>query len=108
MSKIQDQVKTLSFRFKGLEYETDGFTWDYTAATDEQVLNTSPIAQDTIDGLSNLILKIIKPNQRQKLKEQIAYLIGLRHRQQDAWAAYIDDCQTRTNNVKQWVQIHKQ
>jgi hypothetical protein len=106
MSEIQEQVKLLRFRFKGLEHETNGFAWDYTAATNEQVLETNPIAQDTIDGLSNTILKIIKPNQRRKLKQQIAYLIGLRHRQQEVWAAYLEDCQNRTKNVNQWVQQH--
>jgi hypothetical protein len=103
----QEQVELLKFRFKGLEHETDGFTWDYTAATSEQVLEVSPVAQDTIDGLSEIILKIVKPHERQKLKNQIAYLIGLRHRQQDVWAAYIEDCQNRTNNTSQWVRQKK-
>lgn len=106
MTPIQERVQSLQFRFKGLEYETNGFTWDYTAATDEQVLDTNPVAQDTIDGLSQIILKIVKPQHRRKLKNQIAYLIGLRHRQQEVWAAYMEDCQNRTNNTNQWVQLH--
>lgn len=103
MSEIQDRVKSLTFRFKGLEYETNGFTWDYTAATDEQVFETNPVAQDTIDGLTETILKIVKPHERRKLRKQIAYLIGLRHRQQEVWVKQIADFQNRTNNVKQWV-----
>ncbi|MBP6813172.1 MAG: hypothetical protein KA138_16700 [Saprospiraceae bacterium] len=106
MSEIQDRVKSLTFRFKGLEYETNGFTWDYTAATDEQVFDVAPVAQDTIDGLTEIILKIVKPQHRQKLKKQIAYLIGLRHRQQEVWAKQIEDFQNRTNNVNQWVLQH--
>lgn len=104
MTPIQERVKSLEFRFKGLEYETDGFTWDYTAATDEQVFEVVPVAQDTIGGLSQIILKITKPEHRQKLKKQIAYLIGLRHRQQEVWAKQIADFQNRTNSVNQWVQ----
>jgi len=107
MSEIQNQVNVLKFRFKGLEYETDGFRWDYTTATPEQVLNVVPVSQDTIDGLFKVIMKIIKPYQRRKLKKQIAYLIGLHHRQQEVWAEYMEDCQTRANNVNQWVQLHK-
>ena len=106
MSEIQDRVKSLTFRFKGLEYETNGFTWDYTAATDEQVFETIPVAQDTIDGLTEIILKIVKPGFRQKLRKQIAYLIGLRHRQQEVWEKQIEDFQNRTNNVNQWVLQH--
>lgn len=106
MSEIQDRVKSLTFRFKGLEYETNGFTWDYTAATDEQVFDVATVAQDTIDGLSEIILKIVKPQNRQKLKKQISYLIGLRHRQQEVWAKQIEDFQNRTNNVNQWVLQH--
>lgn len=106
MSEIQDRVKSLTFRFKGLEYETNGFAWDYTAATDEQVFDVSTVAQDTIDGLSEIILKIVKPQHRQKLKKQISYLIGLRHRQQEVWAKQLADFQNRTNNVNQWVLQH--
>lgn len=104
----RDQIALLKFRFKGLEHETDGFAWDYTAATPEQVLGVAPVAQDTINGLTEIILKIVKPSQRQKLRKQIAYLIGLRHRQQEVWAAYIADCEARTNNTNQWVQLHTQ
>lgn len=106
MTPIQAHVQSLIFVFKGLEHETDGFAWDYTAATDDHVLDTKPIAHETIEGLSNIILKIIKPSQRRTLKKQIAYLIGLRHRQQEVWAEYMEDCQTRTNNTNQWVQQH--
>ena len=106
MSEIQDRVKSLQFRFKGLEYETNGVTWDYTTATDSQVFDVIPVAQDTIDGLSQVIMKIIKPHQRRKLKNQITYLIGLRHRQQDVWAKQIADFKNRTNNVNSWVQLH--
>lgn len=107
MSEMQEQVKLLQFRFKGHEHETDGFTWDYTAATDEQVLNVAPISKDTIEGLCGVIMKIIKPKYRRKLKRQIVYLVGLRHRQKEVLAAYMEDCQNRTNNVNQWVQQHK-
>lgn len=106
MSEIQNQVNILKFRFKGLEYETAGFAWDYTAATDEQVLETNPVSQDTLDGLSQIILKIIKPQYRRKLKKQIAYLIGLRHRQQEVWEKYIANCEARTNNTRKWVQAN--
>ena len=107
MSEIRDRVKSLTFRFKGLEYETNGFTWDYTAATDEQVFDVAPVAQDTIDGLTETILKIVKHHERRKLRKQIAYLIGLRHRQQEVWEKQIADFQNRTNNANQWVSQHK-
>ena len=103
MSEIRDRVKSLTFRFKGLEYETNGFAWDYTAATDEQVFDVAAVAQDTIDGLTETIMKIVKPHERQKLKKQIAYLIGLRHRQQEVWEKQIADFQNRTNNANQWI-----
>lgn len=106
MSEIQEQLKLIQFRFKGLEHETNGFAWDYTAATDEQVLETAPISGDTIDGLSQVIMKIVKPQYRRKLRKQISYLIGLRHRQQEVWAAYMEDCKNRTNNTNQWVSQH--
>lgn len=108
MSEIQDRVKSLTFRFKGLEYETNGFTWDYTAATDDEIIDTVPVDQETIDGLSNIILKIVVPKQRPELRKQISYLIGLRHRQASAWKNLITDGETRLNNVKQWVLQHTQ
>lgn len=106
MTPIQSRVRSLELRFNNHRYETDGFTWDYTSATDEQVFVTAQVDKDTIEGLSQIILKIIKPQHRQKLREQIAYLIGLRHRQAEVWEKYLADCETRTNNVKQWVQLH--
>jgi len=106
MTPIRARVELLQFRFKNHAYQTECFTWDYTAATDEEVLQTTGIFKDTIEGLSDVILKITKPEHRRKLKNQIAYLIGLRHRQAEAWEKYIADCEARTNNVNQWVQLH--
>ena len=107
MTPIQERVRSLELIFNHHRHETDGFTWDYTAATDEQVFETAQVDKDTIDGLSGIILQIIKPGQRQKLKDQIAYLIGLRHRQAEVWEKFIADCETRTNNTNQWVQQNK-
>ena len=104
MTPIQERVRSLELRFNHHRYETDGFTWDYTAATDGQVFETAQVDKDTIDGLSGIVLKTIKPGQRQNLKKQIAYLIGLRHRQAEIWEKYLADCEARTNNVNQWVQ----
>ena len=103
MTPIQDRVQVLQFRFKNHSDQTNGFAWDYTAAKDEDVLETTHVFQDTLDGLSDTILKIVKPGQRRKLKKQILYLTGLRHRQAEVWEKYIEDCQNRTNNVNQWV-----
>ena len=108
MSEIQDRVKSLAWRFNNHRQETDGFEWNYTAATDEQVFVTAQVDGDTIDGLNQIILKIVQPHERKKLKKQIAYLIGLRHRQAEVWGKYIADCEARANNVNQWVQLHTQ
>lgn len=99
----RDQVDVLKHRFKNHQHQTDGFTWDYTAATDEDVFDTTNVLQDTIDGLSTIILAIISPKDRPALRNQIAYLTGLRQRQSEVWEKRIADFQTRTNNTKQWV-----
>ena len=62
MNEIKDTVKTLSHRLRNHHHQTDGFTWDYTAATDEQVLETTNVFHETLDGLSKVILKIILPS----------------------------------------------
>jgi hypothetical protein len=110
MSAIQDQVKLLEFRFKGIEQQTDGFSFDYISASDEDVFNLTPIAQDTIDGLSQLIMKMILPAQRAKLRKQIAYIIGLRAKQQEVWSRKIEEFSQRTKNTNEWVILnsHKQ
>ena len=99
----REQVDVLKHRFKNHQHQTDGFTWDYTAASDEDVFDTTNVLQDTIDGLSTIILKIINPKDRPALRNQIAYLTGLRQRQGEVWEKRIADFQTRTNNTKQWV-----
>jgi len=104
MSETKDRAKVLQHRFSNHHHQTDGFKWDYTAATDEQVLETTNVFEDTITGLSTEILKAITPKQRPQLRREIAYLIGLRERQAAAWERYIADCEARTNNANQWVQ----
>lgn len=99
----RDQVDVLKHRFKNHQHQTDGFTWDYTAATDEDVFDTTNVLQDTIDGLSTIILAIISPKDKPALRNQIAYLTGLRQRQSEVWEKKLADFQTRTNNTKQWV-----
>lgn len=103
MTQIQYEVQVLKARFITHQRETNGFTWDFQEATDDEVLDTTQVSKDTIDGLANVIMKIIVPNQKKALRNHIAYLIGLQSRQADAWALYIADCQTRTNNTNQWV-----
>jgi len=102
------QAQTVKFRFTAIAHETDNFSWDFTRATDEQVLQTAPISQDTINALTEKILPVVKPSHRAKLREQIAYLIALRHRQGEAWENYLADCEARTNNCKQWVKSNAQ
>lgn len=105
---MKKMVAVLKISFARHRQDTDGFKWDYTAATDSEVMDTVQVAPETIAGLSQIILKIIKANQRQELKKQISYLIGLRHRQAEVWEKYIADCQNRTNNTNQWVQANQQ
>lgn len=103
MSEVQDRVRLLKTRFSNHHHQTDGFTWDFLNATDEQVMNATSVFEDTITGLSTEILKAIAPQHRPQLRRQIAYLIGLRQRQCEAWERYIADCEARTNNTNQWV-----
>ena len=108
MSAIQEQVKLLQDRFSNHHYQTDGFTWDFVNATDEQVRDTASVFDETITGLSGIILKAITPKHRPQLRREIAYLIGLRQRQAEAWERYMADCQQRTDNVNQWIETHQQ
>lgn len=108
MSTIREYVSVIQSRRRNHEYQTNGFTWDYTAATDEDVRDTTGVFQETIDGLSQVILKIILPKHRPQLRRQIAYLIGLRQRQAEAWERYIKDCEERTENVNQWLEANQQ
>ena len=108
MSKIQDDIQLLRFRLQNHKHQTDGFTWNYSEATDEEVMATTKVFPETIDGLTDLILKIIRPKERPKLREQITYLIGLQQRQAQAWSTYIEDCRVRTENVNKWLEANQQ
>jgi len=108
MNQIREHVELIQFRMKNHHYQTDGFTWDYNSATDEQVLTTTNVFPETLDGLTRVIMKIILPKDRPTLRRQIAYLSGLQQRQAKAWQWYIADCQTRTNNTNQWVLQNQQ
>lgn len=90
--------------FNQHRHETDGFTLDIESLTDDEAFSMKPVMQDTIKGLSSLVLKIIHPKQAPELKTQIAYLIALRDRQERAWEAKRAEFQTRLNNTNQWVQ----
>lgn len=108
MSSLKQQVSILQSRFMNHRHQTDGFTWDYTNASDEEVLNTTDVLQDTIDGLTGIILKIVLPQYKKSLRNHIHYLIGLRQRQAEAWERYLANCSERTNNANQWVLQHEQ
>lgn len=102
--KAAEQIQVLKYRFNCHSIDTDGFTRDIESLTDDEAFEMAPVMQDTIKGLSSLILKIIHPKQAPELKTQIAYLIALRDRQERAWEAKRTEFQTRLNNAKQWVQ----
>lgn len=105
---MKEQIQILKYRFNCHKQDTEGFTLDIESLTDQEAFNMPWVFQDTIDGLSGIILKIVHPKERAKLKIQIAYLIALRHRQEKAWEAMQKEFQTRLNNTKQWVQLHSQ
>lgn len=88
--------------------ETNGFTMDYEAASDEDIFDLTPVEQNTIDFLTKVIVKIVKPEHIPQLKKHIAYLIGLRHRQEEAWENKLAEFEQRLNNTKKWVQEHTQ
>lgn len=100
-------VLSLEYRMNALAYETDNFTWDYTSASNMDVVNVFLVAKSTIDGLSSIMMKIIAPKHRMELRKRIAYLVGLRHRQAEAWEWYIKDCEQRSKNTDKWVQQNK-
>jgi len=104
--KAAEQIQVLKYRFNCHKQDTAGFTIDIESLTDDEAFAMLPVMQDTIKGLSYLILKIIHPKQAPELKTQIAYLIALRDRQERAWDAKRIEFQTRLNNTKQWVQNH--
>ena len=103
MSTIRYEVAVLKSRFITHRIDTDGFRLDFQRASDKEILDITPVSQDTINGLSDVIMKIIVPKQRNELRLQITYLIGLRHRQAEAWGRLIADYETRTKNTNQWV-----
>lgn len=103
MNQIREQVTNISYRLSNHHHQTDGFTWDYTAATDKEVLEITNVFPETLDGLTQVIMKIILPKDRPTLRRQIAYLSGLQQRQAKAWQWYIADCKARTENTNQWV-----
>ncbi len=92
--------------FNQHKHETNGFTMDYEAASDDKVFDMKPVSQGLIDFLTNGVIKCTKPEHLQILKKNIAYLIGLRHRQQEAWTNKLADFETRLNNTRKWVQEH--
>ena len=102
--KAAEQIQVLKYRFNCHKQDTAGFTLDIESLTDDEAFEMTPVMQDTINGLSSLVLKIIHPKQAPELKAQIAYLIALRDRQERAWDAKRTEFQTRLNNTKQWVQ----
>lgn len=104
--KAADQIQVLKYRFNCHSIDTAGFTRDIESLTDDEAFEITPVMQDTINGLSSLILKIIHPKQAPELKTQIAYLIALRDRQERAWDAKRTEYKTRLNNTNQWVQSH--
>lgn len=108
MSDIKQQVEILQSRFTNHRHQTGNFTWDYTIATDKEVLNTTDVFQDTLDGLTGIILKIVQPQYKKALRKHIHYLTGLRQRQAEAWERYLANCSERTNNARQWVLQHEQ
>lgn len=103
MNQIRYQVEVLKSRFITHQRETDGFKWDFQAASDKDILEMTVVKKDTIDGLVDVIMKIIIPKQRKELRDQISYLIGLQSKQAEVWARFMEDCQNRTNNTNQWV-----
>ena len=102
--KASEQIQVLKYRFNCHSIDTAGFTLDIESLTDDEAFSMKPVMQDTIKGLSTLVLKIIHPKQAPELKTQIAYLIALRDRQERAWDAKRTEFQTRLNNTNQWVQ----
>lgn len=103
---IKDQIQVLKYRFNCHKQDTEGFTRDIESLTDDEAFEMTPVMQDTISGLSSLVLKIIHPKQAPELKTQIAYLIALRDRQQRALEVKLTEYKTRLNNTNQWVQNH--
>jgi len=103
MSQIKYQVNVLKARFAIHRNDTENFTINFQSESDEYIRSLTPVKPDTLEGLTGIIMKIVLPSHRATLRKQIAYLIGLQKKQQDVWARYIADCQTRTNNTNQWV-----
>lgn len=103
MNEIRYQVNALKARFAIHRNDTENFTINFQSETDEFIRTLTPVKPDTLEGLTGIIMKIVLPKHRAELRKQIAYLIGLQKKQQDVWARYIADCQTRTNNTNQWV-----
>jgi hypothetical protein len=96
-------IKTIQNRFLNHHHQTEGFTWNYNKATDDDVLSTTTVFPDTIQGLSDQILKSIVPKQRPQLRKDITYLIGLQERQKQAWDNYLADCNSRIKNTEKWL-----
>ena len=103
MNEIGYQVNVLKARFAIHRNDTENFTINFQSESDEFIRTLTPVKPDTLEGLTQIIMKIVIPKQRATLRKQIAYLIGLQKKQQDVWSRYIADCQTRTNNTNQWV-----
>jgi len=107
MSILKDSVNITRHRFTNHAYQTDNFAWDYLNATDDDVFNTTPVMQETLDGLVWIVINILHHRQRPELKKQILYLSGLREKQAEVCERKIKDFETRTNNTKKWVLENK-
>lgn len=101
-----EEVAWYASMYNQHKYETRGFTLKYESETDDEVFDLKPVSQGLIDFLTNGVIKCTKPEELPQLKKNIAYLIGLRHRQQEAWTNKLADFETRLNNTKKWVQEH--
>jgi len=107
MSNLKDSVDSIRYRFTNHSHQTDSFTWDYLNATDDEVFNSTPVMQETLDGLAWIVINILSHRQRPELKKQILYLSGLREKQSEVWERKVKDFETRTNNTKKWVLENK-
>jgi hypothetical protein len=107
MNRLEETVRLTQARVANHAHQTRGFRWDYLAATDDEVFETTVVLQETLDAMSNVILKIVQPRELPAVRRQIAYLQGLRQRQAEVWAKKLQDFETRLKNTNEWLRKDK-
>lgn len=103
MSNSNEQVESLKWRYSTLKHQTNNFRWNFLEASDDDVFEIFLVSEDTIEGFASIILKLIDPKHRIRLRREITYLVALRHRQIEAWHNKLAEFESQSKRLDKWL-----